>query len=306
MQLSGSEALMQTRKDAAQDSPPKGSAESAGASQPRVRVGIGGWTYEPWRGNFYPAALPHAQELAYASQQLTAIEINGTFYGLQKPAVFAKWRDATPDDFVFSLKAPRFATHRSVLAQSGDSIARFLDSGIAELGRKLGPVLWQFPPTKRFERKDFEAFLALLPRAIHKQPLRHVLEVRHPSFMVGEYLELTREHAFPTVFTDSGNYPSFADSTGDFIYARLMGSAARLKTGYTARALDDWKSRALAWSDGADPSGLPYIEVRTDSEDHSKKNREVFIYFIDGAKERAPAAAMALLERLRGEEQPPQ
>jgi uncharacterized protein YecE (DUF72 family) len=299
---------MQTRKDAAQDSAPsKKSAEHAGPSQSRIRVGIGGWTYEPWRDNFYPAGLPHAQELTYASEQLTAIEINGTFYGLQKPEVFAKWRDATPDDFVFSLKAPRFATHRSVLAQSGDSIARFLDSGIAELDRKLGPLLWQFPPTKHFERNDFEAFLALLPRMIDKRPLRHVLDVRHSSFMVGEYLELAREYNFPTVFTDSDNYPSFADATGDFVYARLMCSAARLKTGYTGKALDEWKNRAFAWSDGFDPSDLPYIDGKEISggKDHSKKSRDVFIYFIDGAKERAPAAAMALLDRLRGEGQPP-
>lgn len=272
--------------------------------QPLVRVGIGGWTYEPWRDNFYPASLPHAQELAYASQQLTAIEINGTFYGLQKPAVFAKWRDATPDDFMFSLKAPRFTTQRSVLADAGDSIKRFIDSGIGELGPKLGPVLWQFPPGKPFERSDFAAFLALLPRTIHKLPLRHVLEVRHPSFMVREYLELAREYDFPTVFTDSSDYPSFADATGNFIYARLMRSAARLKTGYSGKALDDWKDRALDWSNGHAPGDLPYMEnpeYQAGNENLPQRKQEVFIYFIDGAKERAPAAAMALLERLRSD-----
>jgi uncharacterized protein YecE (DUF72 family) len=169
-------------------------------------------------------------------------------------------------------------------------------------------VLWQFPPAKQFERSDFAAFLALLPRTIQKLPLRHVLEVRHPSFMTGEYLELAREYNFPTVFTDSGDYPSFADRTGDFIYARLMRSSARLKTGYSGKALDDWADHAQDWSAGIDPTDLPYVDdkgyVNSESSIHGErgsKEREVFIYFIDGAKERAPAAARALLERLRGD-----
>jgi uncharacterized protein YecE (DUF72 family) len=270
-------------------------------SRSLVRVGIGGWTYEPWRNNFYPAGLPHAQELAYASSRMTAIEVNSTFYGLQKPAVFARWRDATPADFMFSLKAPRYATHRSVLAEAGDSIGRFIDSGIAELGAKLGPLLWQFPPGKSFEHADFAAFLELLPRTLHKMPLRHVLEVRHPSFKSQEYLELARQHNFPTVFTDSNDYPSFADRTGQFIYARLMRSAARLKSGYAAKALDDWAGRAREWSCGIEPDDLPYADPRKDTASAATEPREVFIYFIDGAKQRAPAAAQALLERLRGD-----
>lgn len=269
-------------------------------SHPLVRVGIGGWTYEPWRDNFYPAGLPHAQELAYASRQLTAIEINSTFYGLQKPAVFAKWHDATPDDFLFSLKAPRFATQRGVLAKAGDSIERFIDSGIAELGSKLGPLLWQFPPGKEFDSVDFAAFLDLLPRTVNKLRLRHVLEVRHPSFKTQEYLELARQHHFPTVFTDSNDYPSFADRTGDFIYARLMRSTARLKSGYTAKSLDDWADRAKDWSIGIEPDDLPYSGTRNNLGSTEIQPREIFIYFIDGAKQRAPAAAQALLERLRG------
>jgi uncharacterized protein YecE (DUF72 family) len=271
-------------------------AETAPA---RIRVGIGGWSYEPWRDNFYPAGLSQKQELAYASQRLTAIEINSTFYGLQKPAVFAKWRDATPADFMFSLKAPRFTTNRRILAEGGESIERFIESGIAELGPKLGPLLWQFPPGKPFERDDFAAFLALLPRTLQELPLRHVLEVRHPSFMTQEYLELAREYDFPTVFTDSSNYPSFADRTGSFIYARLMRSASRLKTGYTARALDDWTGRAEDWCNGLEPADLPYVKGNPRGDPFRTRSRDVFIYFIDGAKERAPAAAQALLERLR-------
>lgn len=260
-----------------------------------IHIGIGGWNFEPWRDNFYPPDLPHAQELAYASRHVTAIEINSTFYGLQKPAAFAKWHDTAPDDFVFSLKAPRFATHRKVLADSKESITRFIDSGIAELGAKLGPISWQFPPGKVFESADFGAFLELLPHAIGKLPLRHVLEVRHPSFMVPEYLALARAHNRPTVFTDSDKYPSFADITGDFIYARLMRSAARLKTGYTAAALDQWLHRARMWREGGTPGDLPYVEEPAKK---SSQPREVFVYFIDGANERAPAAAQALIERL--------
>lgn len=266
-----------------------------------IRVGIGGWTFEPWRDNFYPQGLPQAQELSYASRHVTSIEINSTFYGLQKPAVFAKWRDATPEHFIFSLKAPRFATHRGVLAEAGDSIERFIDSGISELGPKLGPVLWQFPPGKSFDNVDFAAFLKLLPRTIHNFPLRNVLEVRHPSFRSPEYLALARQHNFPTVFTDSSDYPSLADRTGDFTYVRLMRSAARLKSGYTTKALDDWADRAVDWSSGIEPGDLPYIEnpeVSADEKDRSPA-RDVFIYFINGAKQRAPAAAQALLARLR-------
>jgi uncharacterized protein YecE (DUF72 family) len=274
--------------------------QQAAGTGPLTRIGIGGWSYKPWRDNFYPEGLPQAQELTYASRHVTSIEINSTFYGLQKPAVFAKWRDATPDDFLFSVKAPRFATHRAVLAEASESIERFIDSGIAELGRKLGPVLWQFPPAKQFEHDDFAAFLALLPRTIHNLPLRHVLEVRHPSFMTQDYVDLARAHDFPTVFTDSIDYPSFADRTGEFIYARLMRSAPRLKSGYTARALDDWAERARDWNSGVEPDDLPYVESHKDPANlKDAEKAEVFIYFINGAKERAPAAAQALLERMR-------
>jgi uncharacterized protein YecE (DUF72 family) len=249
------------------------------AHTPRIRVGIGGWTYAPWRSNFYPPGLPQHQELAYASRQLTAIEVNGTYYSTFKPATFAKWRDETPDDFVFSLKANRFATNRKVLATAGESISRFIDSGVSELGAKLGPIVWQFMPTKPFDAEDFEAFLALLPRSVNGCALRHVLDVRHDSFTTPAYLALAHRYGCVTVHTDAEKFPSIADADGDFAYLRLMRSEADTSTGYAPAALDQWATGARAWTTGTSP-------------------REVFIYFINGAKERAPAAAMALLARL--------
>ncbi len=260
-----------------------------------IRVGIGGWTYPPWRNNFYPEGLVQAKELEYASRTVTTIEINGTYYGSQKPAVFAKWHDQTPDDFVFSMKAPRFATNRRVLAEAGESIERFIGSGISELRTKLGPLLWQFPPGKSFDAEDFEAFLALLPKAVDGYPLRHVLEVRHPSFMSPDYLALARRYRMATVFTDSEEYPSFADITGDFVYTRLMCSSSRIRTGYTPSALTQWLARAQSLAVGRVPEDLPQISPSPDSE---SRRLDVFIYFINGAKERAPAAACALLRKL--------
>jgi uncharacterized protein YecE (DUF72 family) len=198
----------------------------------RIRIGIGGWTYEPWRKTFYPKGLAHARELAYASRQVTAIEINGTFYRTQKPETFAKWRDVTPDDFVFAVKAPRYATMRKVLADAGESIARFVNSGLAELGPKLGPILWQFAPTKRFDADDMERFLKLLPAAIAGCPARHVLEPRHDSFKNIEFVRLARAYGVATVFTDSDEYPNFGDVTADFVYARLVRSQSSIKSAY--------------------------------------------------------------------------
>ncbi|MDO8385955.1 MAG: DUF72 domain-containing protein [Polaromonas sp.] len=261
---------------------------------PAIRVGIGGWTYAPWRDNFYPAKLPQSQELAYASRQLGAIEVNGTYYSTFKPATFAKWRDETPDDFVFSLKASRFSTNRRVLAEAGESITRFVDSGISELGAKLGPLVWQFAPTKVFDAEDFGAFLALLPTTVDGLPLRHVLDVRHPSFMTPDYLELARKHHCATVFTDAPDFPSFADLTSGFVYARLMCSDAKLKSGYAPKALDAWAAAARSWAEGGAPEALPHLEAAK----ATGAAREVFVFFINGAKEKAPAAAMGLLQRL--------
>lgn len=264
-----------------------------------IRVGIGGWTYAPWRDNFYPADLVHARELAYASRQVTAIEINGTYYGTQKPAMFAKWAAETPDDFMFSVKASRYATNRRVLADAGESIARFVDSGIAELGSKLGPILWQFAPTKQFDAADMAAFMALLPEQAGGVPLRHVLDVRHDSFLTPEFYRLARKFNMASVYTDSPEFPSFADFSTDFIYARLMCASPELKAGYAPRALDAWAARLRHAAAGTlaatGDAGFP----RQSAETVGDVARDVFVFFINGAKERAPAGAMALLKRLK-------
>lgn len=260
-----------------------------------IRVGIGGWTYEPWRDNFYPADLPQKQELHYASRRVTAIEVNGTYYSTMKPESFRKWHAEVPDDFVFSLKASRFATNRKLLATAGDSIARFIGSGIGELGDKLGPIVWQFMPTKVFDADDFGAFLELLPEKEGSRALRHVMDVRHDSFKTSAYLQLARQHGVATVFTDSGKFPSFADLTGDFAYARLMASSEKLKNGYAPKALDGWAAAAKAWAAGGAPDALPRVEPGGDP---ATASRDVFVFFINGAKEKAPAAAQALLTRL--------
>jgi uncharacterized protein YecE (DUF72 family) len=261
-----------------------------------LRVGIGGWTYAPWRNNFYPDRLVQRRELEYASRHVNAIEVNGTYYGAQKPAVYAKWRAETPEGFVFSLKAPRHVTDRQRLADAGRTIADFVNGGLTELGDRLGPVNWQFPPQRAFEPDDFSAFLDLLPRELEGRPLRHVLEVRHDSFRCEAWLRLAREYRVATVFTDSPKYPSFADITGDFVYARLMRSEAGIETGYTQAALDAWVARAQAWADGGEPTDLPRVAPADSAWGGA---RDVFIYFISAAKERNPAAAMALLERMR-------
>src|SRR5215472_8832389 len=185
-----------------------------------IYIGIGGWTFEPWRGRFYPRGLPHAKELAYAAERLTSIEINGTFYRTQTPATFRKWASEVPHGFKFSLKGPRYAVNRRVLAEAGDSIKRFLDSGITELGDKLGPLLWQFAPTKKFDEADFGGFLELLPDKFDGRKLRHVVEVRHDSFKVPAFVALLRKFEIPVVFAEHAAYPAIADVAGDFVYAR--------------------------------------------------------------------------------------
>ena len=258
------------------------------------RVGIGGWTFEPWRINFYPAGWPQGRELQYASERLTAIEVNSTYYSSQKPATFAKWRDEAPEGFVFSLKASRFATNRRVLADAGESVQRFVQSGIAELGPKLGPIVWQFAPTKRFEPADFEQFLLLLPTQVEGLTLRHVLDVRHESFKTSQYLALARRYRVATVFTDADDYPSFADITGRFVYVRMMRTDADFPEGCTAQAFAQLAACGRCWACGDEPQALPRVEpAPTDA-----PARDVFMFFISGAKEKAPAAAMALMRGL--------
>ena len=268
----------------------------------RIRVGVGGWVYEPWRDNFYPAGLAKTRELEYLSRRVTAIEINATYYRSQSAASFAKWRDATPDDFVFAVKATRYATNRRVLGEAGESIERFLASGLTELGPKLGPIVWQFATTKVFDLDDFAAFLALLPSRVGSTPLRHAMEVRHPSFMVPQYVALARRHGVATVYADSDDYPSFADVTGDFVYARLMRCESACDTGYPASTIAEWAQRARTWRDGGEAAELSRVEAPGPSGDRaagaSAPARDVFMFFISGAKERAPAAAVATLGAL--------
>ena len=259
-----------------------------------IRVGVGGWTFAPWRGTFYPDGLKHDDELAYAASKLTAIEINGTFYRTQSPASFAKWRDATPEGFVFSVKGHRAIVNRKVLGEAGEALDWFFKSGIAELGPKLGPVLWQFAPFRKFDPDDFAAFLALLPESAGGLTLRHAVEVRSKSYLVPAFVALCRKHRVAIVFADSDDYPAIADVTGDFVYARLQRSREDVATGYAAKDLDAWAKRAKAWAAGGEPADLP----RFGDKPARKAKREVFVFMISGAKVRAPAAATALIGRL--------
>ena len=260
-------------------------------------VGIGGWTFEPWRGVFYPKGLTQAKELAYAGEQLSSIEINGTYYGSQKPESFRKWAREVPDGFVFSVKGPRFAVNRRVLSEAGDSIKKFYDSGVTELGDRLGPVLWQFAPTKQFEEKDFGGFLELLPKERDGIKLKHVVEVRHDSFKAPAFISLMRQFAIPVVYAHHAKYPEIADITGDFIYARLQQGSDDEKACYPAKAINAWTKRIETWADGGAPDDLPYVDAKNKA---PKKQREVFAYFITEGKVRAPFGAMALMEKLEG------
>jgi uncharacterized protein YecE (DUF72 family) len=261
---------------------------------PEIRIGVGGWTFAPWRGTFFPKGVTQKQELAYASRQLTSIEVNGTYYGTIKRDSFRAWRDETPDDFVFSLKAPRFATNRRVLAEAGDSIARFLDSGILELREKLGPINWQFMPTKKFDPDDFAAFLALLPQEAGGRKLRHAVDVRHESFRCPEFVGLAVRHKVAIAVAGDSKFPLIGDATADFVYARIMGTSENEPLGYGKKALDLWANRAAQWAKGQAAEGLSsQLPFKP-----RKSGRDVFLYVISGHKERNPAAAMALIERL--------
>lgn len=242
-----------------------------------IRVGVGGWTFEPWRGVFYPEGLPQKRELAYATERLTAIEINATYYGSQKPTSFANWAATAPEGFRFSLKASRYTTARKVLAEGGESIERFLSQGFTALGDKLGPILWQFREGKTFEREDFARFLDLIPAQVDGCALRHALEVRDESFRDPAFLDLARDRNMAVVFADDDTFPCIAEQTADFTYARLQRSQEDCATGYNAAALDKWAAQAKEWAHGG---------------------REVYVFFISGAKVRNPAAAQALIARL--------
>ena len=259
-----------------------------------IRVGIGGWTYEPWRGGvFYPDKWPQKRELDYAARHVTAIEINGTYYSTFKPASFAGWAAAVPDDFVFAVKASRFCTNRKVLADAGESVAKFLGQGLVELGPKLGPILWQFMATKKFDAGDFAAFLKLLPARQDGVALRHAVQVRHDSFHVPEFVALCRAAGVAIVHAQSNDYPAIADVSGDFTYTRLEIAAADEPLGYAPAELDRWARAAHRWAAGGQPDDLPYV-----AEPAPERPRDTFLFFISGAKERNPAAAQALIARL--------
>ncbi|MDR3513159.1 MAG: DUF72 domain-containing protein [Caulobacteraceae bacterium] len=259
-----------------------------------IRIGVGGWTFAPWRGVFYPADLAQKNELAYASRKLTAIEINATYYGSQKPESYRRWAAETPDGFVFTLKGSRFTTNRRVLAEAGESIGRFFDQGLTELGDKLGPILWQFAPTKKFDEADFGAFLELLPRTVDGRAIRHCVEVRHDSFSHPAFIALLRRFRIPVVFADHQTYPAIADATGDFVYARLQTGSDDVETAYAPSALDDWAGRLKTWAEGGVPADLTLADPANAA---PRTPREVFAFIIHEGKVRAPAGAMALQAR---------
>ncbi|HEX2861758.1 MAG TPA: DUF72 domain-containing protein [Lacunisphaera sp.] len=286
---------------------------------PDVRIGISGWTYAPWRGTFFPRALKQNEELAYASRKVRSIEINGTFYSLQTPTSFGRWTESTPEDFLFSVKAPRYLTHIKRLKGGRAPLANFFASGVLRLGEKLGPILWQLPPSLRFDAKVLDAFLASLPRdtlaaarlarrhdahvsrpwlaAGGRRTLRHALEVRHPSFETTEFIELLRHHDVAVVVADTaGKWPLIEDVTADFVYVRLHGDAQLYVSGYTPTALGQWARKIRAWAAGRVPRATRLVGARART---SKGPRDVYVYFDNDVKTRAPYDAMNLAHLLK-------
>jgi len=259
----------------------------------RIRVGVGGWSFDPWRETFYPKGLQRGRELEHASRKLTSIEIDSTYYGGKTPEIFRTWRDATPDDFVFAVKGSRFVTNRRVLAEAGPSIERFFQTGVTELGKKLGPINWQFAKTKRFEPDDFAAFLALLPGSVDGVALRHAVEVRHMSFRTAPFVELARSRGVAVIVAGDSEFPLIADITAPFVYARIMGTSETEATGYSDEALRAWAERARRWAGGGAPKDLDTVAPPVNS-----GARDVFLYVISGFKPRNPVAASALIEKI--------
>lgn len=263
------------------------------AAEGRIRVGVGGWDYDPWRDSFYPPKLSRAKQLGHMAGRLTAVEINATYYKLQKPELFERWAKAVPEHFRFALKGSRFCSNRRRLGEAGEAMERFCGQGLAELGEKLGPVLWQFMATKRFEPDDFRAFLALLPRRIAGVTLRHAVEPRHESFRDPAFVEMARAAGVAIVFADSDDFPCIADLSGDFAYARLQRSREAVARGYKASELKRWAEVAKGWARGESPAGLPYV-----AEPPAPEPRETYVFFTSGAKVKNPLAAEALIRRL--------
>jgi len=260
-----------------------------------IRAGMGGWTFEPWEGTFYPDKLSKKKQLEYASRQVPTIEVNGTYYSGFTPATYAKWHAETPDGFVFAIKGNRFVTNRKVLAEAGDSLAKFFAQGLEELGPKLGPLVWQFAPTKKFEPDDFEAFLRLLPEKHAGLELNHVLEVRNASFAVPEFVALARKHKAAICYAHHHDYPEFADITSAIVYARLQKGEDSVPTAYKPAELDGWAKRLKLWAAGGQPDDLPYADPSAKA---ARTPRDVFVYIIHEGKIRAPQGAMALMERV--------
>ncbi|HTV72065.1 MAG TPA: DUF72 domain-containing protein [Rhizobiaceae bacterium] len=265
------------------------------ATSGTIRAGMGGWTFEPWEGTFYPDKLSKKKQLEFASRQVPTIEVNGTYYSGFTPATYAKWNAETPDDFVFSIKGNRFVTNRKVLAEAGESLKKFFGQGLEELGPKLGPLIWQFAPGKKFEPEDFEAFLKLLPEKHAGLKLQHVLEVRNKSFAVPEFVALAKKHNAAICYAHHHDYPEFADVTGDVVYARLQKGEDDIPTAYKPKDLDRWAERAKLWASGGQPDDLPLADTKAKPD---KKPRDVFVYFIHEGKIRAPHAAKAFMERI--------
>ena len=283
-----------------------------------VRIGISGWRYAPWRGKFYPGGLPQKRELSYAASCFRTIEINGTFYSLQRPESFAAWADATPADFVFSVKGPRYITHMLRLRDVEEPLANFFASGVLRLGAKLGPILWQFPPSFRFQAERLEAFFRLLPRdttAMARlarrhdarmkgrswlkvdahRPVRHAVEIRHDSFVDAAFVRLLRRHRMALVCADTVEWPRLMDVTADFIYCRLHGSQELYASGYTTRALGQWARRVDAWARGSEPDDSERV---VDKSGPRRKKRDVYVYFDNDKKVHAPYDAETLIARV--------
>jgi uncharacterized protein YecE (DUF72 family) len=281
-----------------------------------VRIGISGWTYAPWRGVFYPKGLPQKRELKYAASQFSTLEINGTFYGMQRPDTFADWADRVPDDFVFAVKAPRFITHMRRLRDVATPLANFIASGPLRLGSKLGPILWQFPPSFRFDAERIETFLKLLPhdtgaaawlgrqhddrlkapawlKVDVERKLRHAFEIRNETFRDRAFIDLLRKNDVALVCADTVEWPRLMDLTSDFVYCRLHGSEELYASGYDDEALDGWAARIATWATGGEPADAERIDGNG-----RKRRRDVFVYFDNDRKVRAPVDAKALAERV--------
>ena len=256
-----------------------------------IRAGIGGWTFEPWEGTFYPDKLAKTKQLAFAAGKLKTIEVNGTYYSTFTAATYAKWASQVPEDFVFALKGNRFITNRKILGTAEESLSRFLKSGIAELGSHLGPLVWQFANTKKFEHADFASFLELLPASHEGVALRHAVEVRHPSFETPEFVVLCRKHKVAICHADHAAYPEIADITADFVYSRLQKGSDTISTAYNPADLNRWADIAKTWASGNQPQGLTYGDPATITK---TTPRDVFLYIIHEGKVNAPQGAMAL------------